>query len=46
MGKFYNYISQLIGQLCKVIQNAIQLKARVYRVFKNGQLPLSNNLVE
>lgn len=31
--KFYNYISQPIGQLRKVIQNAIQLKSRVYHVF-------------
>ena len=30
----------------KAIQNAIQLKSRVYRVFENGQLPLSNNSVE
>ncbi len=49
MDKFYNYISQIsqpIGQLRKAIQNAIQLKSRVYRVFENGQLPLSNNSVE
>ncbi|MBB1071097.1 IS66 family transposase, partial [Limosilactobacillus reuteri] len=50
MDKFYNYISQIsqpIGQLRKAIQNAIQLKSRVYHVFeKNGQLPLSNNSVE
>lgn len=49
MDKFYNYISQIsqpIGQLRKAIQNAIQLKSRVYRVFEHGQLPLSNNSVE
>lgn len=37
MDKFYNYISQIsqpIGQLRKAIQNAIQLKSRVYHVFE------------
>ena len=49
MDKFYAYISQInqpLGQLRNAIANAIQLKPRVYRVFENGQLPLSNNPLE
>lgn len=35
-----------IGKLRAAIQNAWKLKGRVYRVFKNGQLPLTNNPME
>lgn len=49
MDKFYDYIIHIerpIGQLRRAIQNAIKLKSRVYRIFEDGQLPLTNNPVE
>lgn len=49
MDKFYAYISQVprpIGKLRVAIQNALKLKKRVYRIFENGQVPLTNNPVE
>lgn len=47
--KFYDYISHVIspiGKLRNAIQNAINLRSRVYRIFENGEVPLTNNPVE
>ena len=49
LDSFYDYISQVkrpLGKLRNAIQNAIALKLRVYRIFENGQVPLTNNPVE
>ena len=46
---FYDYISQIkrpLGKLKNTIQNVLALKPRVYRIFGNGQVPLTNNPVE
>ncbi|MBB1080302.1 IS66 family transposase [Limosilactobacillus sp. STM2_1] len=34
------------GKLKAAINNALKLKERVYRIFENGQVPLTNNPVE
>lgn len=39
-------IDHPMGKLKNAIRNALKLKARVYRIFECGQLPLSNNAVE
>ncbi|WP_367369857.1 IS66 family transposase [Pediococcus parvulus] len=49
LDSFYDYISQArwpLGKLKNAIQNALALKSRVYRIFENGQVPLTNNPVE
>lgn len=49
MDQFYNYISQIQfpqGRLKNAINNALRLKRRVYRIFEDGQVPLTNNAVE
>src|SRR5699024_4160603 len=49
LDSFYDYISQVqrpLGKLKNAIQNALALKSRVYRIFENGQVPLTNNPVE
>ncbi|WP_414152102.1 IS66 family transposase, partial [Limosilactobacillus pontis] len=46
LDSFYDYISQVqrsLGKLKNAIQNALALKSRVYRIFENGQVPLTNN---
>ena len=49
LDSFYDYISQVkqpLGKLKNAIQNALALKSRVYRIFENGQVPLTNNPIE
>lgn len=49
MDEFYDYLTEVvrpIGKLRAAIKNAWKLKDRVYRVFENGQLPLTNNPME
>ncbi|MEO5287111.1 IS66 family transposase [Limosilactobacillus allomucosae] len=46
---FYNFIEGIaypIHKLKDAVKNALKLKARVYQIFKIGELPLSNNSVE
>lgn len=49
LDKFYHYIQSINrpqGKLRTAINNALKLRQRVYRIFDNGQLPLSNNALE
>lgn len=49
LDKFYDYLQSINlpqGKLRAAINNAVKLRHRVYRVFENGQLPLSNNALE
>lgn len=49
LDKFYRYLESIIspqGRLRTAITNALKLQARVYQVFEDGQLPLSNNALE
>ena len=49
LDKFYHYIQSINrpqGKLRAAINNALKLRQRVYRIFDNGQLPLSNNALE
>lgn len=49
LDNFYQYLETIrhpIGKLRDAIENAMKLRSRVYRIFENGQLPLSNNPVE
>ncbi len=49
LDKFYRYINNIEfpqGKLRAAIGNALKLKERVYRIFEDGQLPLTNNPVE
>ena len=49
LDKFYRYINNIAfpqGKLRRAaIGNALKLKERVYRIFEDGQLPLTNNPV-
>lgn len=47
--QLYDYLEEINfpqGQLKAAINNALKLKKRVYRIFENGQIPLTNNPVE
>lgn len=47
--RFYEYLEHIVrpmGKLKAAILNAQKLRRRVYRIFENGQLPLTNNPVE
>ena len=49
LDQFYDYLVKIehpMGKLRKAIENAQRLRQRVYRIFENGQVPLSNNAVE
>lgn len=49
MDQLYEYLEKISfpqGLLKKAINNALRLKERVYRIFENGQVPLTNNPVE
>ena len=49
LDQFYDYLDRIehpMGRLRKAIENAQKLRQRVYRIFENGQVPLSNNAVE
>lgn len=49
LDKFYQYLESITsprGRLAAAIKNALKLRARVYRIFENGQIPLSNNSLE
>ena len=49
LDKVYDFISKIhnpMGKLKRAIDNAFRLKDRLYKVFKNPQLPLDNNPVE
>ena len=46
---FYNFIEGIAYPMHKLkdaVKKALNLKARVYQIFKIGELPLSNNSVE
>ena len=49
MDRLYSYLLDIKlpqGRLRAAINNALKLKSRVYRIFEDGQVPLTNNLVE
>ena len=49
LDRFYQYLGSITspqGRLCAAIKNALKLRTRVYRIFENGQIPLSNNSLE
>lgn len=49
MDRLYEYLEQIrLPQrlLKRAVNNALRLKKRVYRIFENGQVPLTNNPVE
>ena len=49
MDKFYAYLENINfpqGRLRAAINNALKLKTRVYRIFEDGRVPLTNNPVE
>lgn len=49
LDKFYSFISEIknpIGRLRVAIENALNQQQRVYRIFEDGQIPLSNNPIE
>ncbi|MCC4326766.1 IS66 family transposase, partial [Limosilactobacillus reuteri] len=49
MDKFYAYLENINfpqGRLRPAINNALKLKTRVYRIFEDGRVPLTNNPVE
>ena len=44
--RFIEGIAYPMHKLKDAVKNALNLKARVYQIFKIGELPLSNNSVE
>ena len=49
LDQFYDYLDRIehpMGKLRKAIENAQKLRQRLYRIFEDGQVPLSNNAVE
>nr|WP_323075259.1 IS66 family transposase [Limosilactobacillus reuteri] len=49
MDKLYAYLENINfpqGRLRAAINNALKLKTRVYRIFEDGRVPLTNNPVE
>ena len=47
--KLYDYLISILlpqGRLKVAINNALKLRPRVYRIFEDGQVPLTNNLIE
>lgn len=47
--EFYTYLANIDfpqGRLKSAIKNALRLKSRVYRIFEDGRVPLTNNSVE
>ncbi|QDR72597.1 IS66 family transposase [Limosilactobacillus reuteri] len=49
MDKFYAYLQNINfpqGRLRAAINNALKLRTRVYRIFEDGRVPLTNNPVE
>lgn len=49
LDKFYHYLNSITspqGRLRAAIKNALKLRTRVYRIFEDGQIPLSNNSLE
>lgn len=49
LDRFYHYLNSIVsprGRLGAAIKNALKLQARAYRIFEDGQIPLSNNALE
>lgn len=49
LDKFYDYLKGILspqGRLKAAIRNVLKLQSRVYRIFEDGQVPLSNNSLE
>ncbi len=47
--EFYTYLENIDfpqGRLKSAIKNALRLKSRMYRIFEDGRVPLTNNSVE
>lgn len=43
---YYRQFASLEPQLCAAVKNAQRLRVRVYRIFEDGQILLSNNSLE
>ena len=49
LDRFYHYLNSIVSprdRLGAAIKNALKLQTRAYRIFEDGQIPLSNNALE